>query len=245
MIDIDDEGVIINVFPSGENGAVLCLLSREHGIIKGYVRNVKKGKPGGNVYHPANRVRFQMRSRLEDNLGNLKVSPISEYVSRCINDKVKMTIIMTVSAMIYSSFKEYERLTDFYERTIALLSDPSAADYLRWELLLLKVSGFGLDLTKCAVTGRRDNLLYVSPKSGRAVSKEAALPYVRYLLPLPSFFIDSGSCVSKDDIKQAFALTGYFLRRYVFADKKIPEIRTVLEEYLLKEENLVYNVACS
>jgi len=235
LIDIDDEGVIVNVFPSGEHGAVLCMLSRGHGIIKGYVRNVKKGKPEGMIYHLANRVAFQMRSRLEDNLGNLKVSLISEYVSRSINDKVKMTIIMTVSAMIYAAFKEYEQLTEFYDSTIGLLSDPSPVDYLRWELMLLKASGFGLDLTKCAVTGKTDDLLYVSPKSGRAVSKGAALPYVKYLLPLPSFLVNDDVDVSKDNIRQAFALTGYFFRRYLFIDKKIPEIRAVLEEYLLKE----------
>ena len=241
MINIDDEGVIINVFPSGEYGAVLCLLSREHGIVKGYVRHLKKGRPEGRVYHLSNRVSFQWRSRLEDNLGNIKASLITEYAPRFINDKIKMTIIMATAAMIYASFKEFERLTDFYDRTVDLLSNPTAIDYLRWELLLLKETGFGLDLSKCAVTGKRDDLLYVSPKSGRAVSKDAASPYVRYLLPLPSFLINDGDDASDDDIKKAFALSGYFLRKHIFVDKKIPEIRTVLEEYLLKKKDLVYN----
>ena len=106
---------------------------------------------------------------------------------------------------------------------------------VRWELELLTDLGFGLDLNECAGTGSRDNLIYVSPKSGRAVSQGAGEPYKDKLLKLPLFLRADGSAsVSKDDLLSGMDLTGYFLEKYVYSPRglKLPESRYRLQEYL-------------
>lgn len=232
MIRIEDEGIIVNIIRSGETGGVISILSHKHGLIKGFVSHISN-KKNNNLYHISNKVKFVWQARVEENLGTFSISLLDGYAAKYITDKVMMSVLISATTLIYYAFKEREEVTEFYEATIDLFDNINPINYVLWEFLLLKTIGFGLDLTECAATGEKENLLYVSPKSGRAVSKEASMPYLDILLPLPQFLIGKKDEITVDDLKDAFNLSGYFLKKHIFEGRKFPEIRSILQDYLL------------
>ncbi|OPZ76856.1 MAG: DNA repair protein RecO [Alphaproteobacteria bacterium ADurb.Bin438] len=238
MIKIEDEGIIINIRSCGENGAVISVLSENNGIVNGYISKLSNRK-NNNLYHISNHVKFSWQSRLEENLGSFSMSLIKGYASIHILDKIKSAMLMSVASLIYLSFKEREPLNNFYHTTLALFDDLNAKNYIFWELILLEYSGFGLDLTKCAATGAVDDLCFVSPKTGRAVSKEAGIPYKDVLLLLPKFLICDNVDFDVNDIKEGLNLSGYFLKKHIFNQRNMPYIRSILEDYLLNEKIIV------
>jgi DNA repair protein RecO (recombination protein O) len=147
---------------------------------------------------------------------------------------------MTSMAALARLLPERDPHPNLYEITQFVLGylDQGAvwpALLVRWELALLDELGFGLDLAACAATGRREDLLYVSPKSGRAVSAGAGEPYKDRLLALPRFLRGgAGGAVSREDVLAGFALTGHFLEARVLAARhtEMPEARGRLLSYL-------------
>ena len=234
-----DEGVILSVRAHGESAAVLELFTREHGRHLGLVHGGRSRKLRP-VLQIGNHVDADWKARLSDNLGHFSVEMRKAYAAQVMEDAAALSA-MTSMAMLARLLPERDPHPNLYEVTLFVLGyfdDPHVwpALLVRWELVLLEELGFGLDLATCAATGKSEDLTYVSPKSGRAVSREAGEPYKDRLLPLPAFLRAGKSVgeVTAGDIAAGFALTGHFLETRVLQprDMAMPEARARLLSYL-------------
>lgn len=221
-----DEGIVLASRPFGESAAVVTLLTREHGRHAGLGRGVV-GRRGRAVYQTGNRVEAHWRARLSEQLGSLSCELLEAHGARLIDDPLRLAALASAAALAEAGLPEREPHQAIYDRFLTLLqklgqedaSAPWAEDYARWELALLADLGFGLDLSHCAATGVTDELTHVSPRTGRAVSRAAAEPYLDRLLPLPAFLGGSGP-KQPGDVLRGLALTGWFLEQHIFLPPK-------------------------
>ncbi|MEF9600915.1 DNA repair protein RecO [Paracoccus sp. PXZ] len=214
----------------GESAVILTVLSREAGLLRGLV-------PGGAstrraaMLQPGNRVSLRWRARLEDQLGTFSIEPARARPGLLAGADA-LAGVNAVTALLTYALPErdpHPRLADATEALLDLMDAGGgwAEAYLHWEMRLLDELGFGLDLTSCAVTGTRDGLAYVSPRSGRAVSAQAAGEWAPRLLPLPAMLGGRGN----GGIEDALALTGHFLQSRLaesHAGKPLPPARARL-----------------
>lgn len=238
-MDWTDEGIVLHVRPHGETSAILELLTREHGRHLGLVRGGVSKRMRG-ILQPGNTLKAQWRARLSEHLGNYTVEASTERVATALSDRRALAGLTAAAAMASAVLPEREahpRIFDGLTVLLDALDDPETwpAVYVRWELGLLDDLGFGLDLGACAVTGETENLAYVSPRSGRAVTAEAAGVYKERLLPLPRF-LTGGRAATADDVADGLRLTGYFLDKRLFAarDAVLPAPRAALPEVLTR-----------
>lgn len=232
-----DEAILLSVRPHGETAAVVELLTRNHGRHLGLVHGgrSRRARP---VLQMGNHVDATWKARLEDQLGHITVELRRAYASEAMEDAQALTALTSLCALS-RLLAERDPHPNLYEITLfvlGFLNDESVwpALMVRWELALLDELGFGLDLTKCAATGSMDDLCYVSPKSGRAVSRQAGEPFKDKLLLLPQFLLGSQAGISgKGDIAAGFALTGHFLatRLTHLQHADLPEPRLRLANY--------------
>lgn len=236
-----EEAIVLGAKRHGETGAILEVLTRQHGRHAGLVRSgrSKRMRP---VLQQGNLVDVTWRARLEEHLGNFTVEPLALNAALVMDDPMKLAGLTTLTSMC-SLLPEREAHAPLYEAAHLVLDNVGDDDVwpallVRWEAGLLDSLGFGLDLSKCAATGRTDTLKFVSPKSSRAVSAEAGEPYKARLLPLPGFLIGSGQA-STADIVVGFALTGYFLHRHLAGPRGIdlPDSRERLINYLSSRQS--------
>ena len=226
-----DEGLVLSVRAHGETAAVVELFTARQGRHVGlvYGGRSRRLRP---VLQTGNHVDATWKARLADQLGHITVELRRGHAAEAMADPLALTGLTTVATLL-RLLPERDPHPSLYEITMFVLSfldDPSVWPtlYARWELALLDEMGFGLDLSACAATGSNDRLIYVSPKSGRAVSASAGEPYRDRLLALPPFLRgERGSQVRPDDLTAGFAMTGHFLASRVFAprDLQIPEGR--------------------
>ncbi len=211
------------------------LLTRDHGRHAGLVRG-GAGRKARGIYQPGNRVAAIWRARLAEHLGNYSCELMASLAAGLLDDPVRLAGLASACALTETVLPEREPHPAVHDGLAALLADldDAAGDgaaawaqtYVRWELTLLAELGYGLDLSACAATGRNDELAWVSPKSGRAVSLSAGEPYRDRLLPLPSFLL-AGGAAGPGEIGQGLALTGHFFARHVFAPqgRRLPAAR--------------------
>lgn len=211
-----DDGIVLAARRLGESGIVATLLTRDHGRHPGMV-------PGGAskairpLLQPGTLVQAHWRARLSEQLGTFRLEMQNAYPARILDQPGPLAALTSACALCEALLPERQPFPSLFLATQALfdaLPVPSwPSVYVHWELALLRGLGFGLDLSACAATGETDNLIYVSPKSARAVSAAAGRPHAHKLLPLPSFLLDRSE---GDDqaIAQGLALTGYFLERH-------------------------------
>ena len=159
------------------------------------------------------------RARLQDHLGSFKVELVRARTVHAMNDRILAAGLTSVSTILSRVLPERQAYDNFYRTTedlLDLLNQPNIwpMAYLRWELELLTVLGYGLDLSKCAVSGSTENLRYVSPRTGRAISEQAAGEWVPKLLHLPSIILEGSG--NSESIIDGLKLTGYFLTKKVF-----------------------------
>ncbi len=224
-----DDGIIIGFRRHGEGHAMIELMTREHGRHLGLVLGGGSRKQLPSL-QPGNSVRASWYARLDEHLGNYRLETVQTRSDRMMLSSCASFGLQSVAALL-RLLPERDPHAGLYEllEHIAdhLDTNDAAALLARFELQMLTELGVGLDLSSCAVTGRQTDLIYVSPKSGRAVSREAGQEWQARLLPLPSFLHEDGEGVSPDDIAAAFALTGYFLTRHVMEPREIalPEAR--------------------
>lgn len=218
-----DEALVIGARKHGETAVILELMTREHGRHLGVVRG-GRSKTMRPVLQPGNLVAALWRARLEDHMGVFSIEPLSARAARWLDRGVALHGVATLAALL-RLLPERDPHMDLFDMADAIalaLDQPDAASPLmaRFELALLAALGFGLDLECCALTGRRDDLVFVSPKTGRAVSRDAGAPWGNRLLPYPRFLQeDAGDPGSVSEVVAAFRLTGHFLRRDVFAPR--------------------------
>jgi len=230
-----DEGIVMGVRRHGEANVVLELMTRGHGRHLGLVRGGRSARLQP-VLQPGNDVAVTWRARLEDQLGTYQVEATQLRAARLIASPGGLYGLGLLGHLVrlLPERDAHPALFDVLGVVVEALDDPQLGPPLlvRFELAVLAELGVGLDLTCCAVTGRRDDLVYVSPKSGRAVSAAAGEPWKDRLLPLPAFLRDGGARGIPDavDLAAGFALTGFFLNRHVLEPRGIPvpEVRSAL-----------------
>jgi DNA repair protein RecO (recombination protein O) len=224
MIEWSDDGIVLSARRHGESAAIVSLLTRAHGRHAGIVLG-GAGRRARGVYEPGNRVAATWRARLSEHLGHYACELAESRAAALLDDALRLAALTSATAILDAALPErepHERLFDSLDDLVARLCDPPTswpALYVRFELDLLTELGFGLDLSRCAATGQLDDLAYVSPKTGRAVSTTAAEPYRDRLLPLPPFLTRPATdspAVSAGDILAGLELTGFFLERHVF-----------------------------
>lgn len=228
------EGVILSARPHGEAAAILDLFTRDHGRRTGVLRGGAGRRMAAHV-QPGNQVLATGRARLETHLDTLTIDPLRPRAAAVLGDRLALAGLSCVCALLARALPERLALPQVYDATQTLLDALGMQGwpllYLHWELNLLGALGFGLDLSACAVTGTPDGLVWVSPKSGRAVSAQGAKGWEDRLLPLPACLIDPSAPTPPEALGQGFRLTGHFLEMGLCADpgaRPLPEARTRL-----------------
>ncbi|MBL4767230.1 MAG: DNA repair protein RecO [Rhodobacteraceae bacterium] len=229
-MDWRDQGILLTKRRHGESSVIIDVFTQSHGRHAGVVRG-GAGRKIAPVLQPGAQLDVEWRARLEDHLGSYRVEPLR---SRAVALSGRLTLagLNTVTALLAFCLPEREPQAALYQRSEQLLdllgqNEIWPLAYLNWEIELLEEMGFGLDLTACAVTGQTTDLIYVSPKSGRAVSKQGAGEWADRLLPLPDCMRGEGPALDKD-IVLAFRTTGYFLMHRLapaLGNKPLPEAR--------------------
>ena len=233
-----DQGIVLSVRKHGENGAVVGLLTLEHGRYAGYVRGAQGSRMRG-VLEVGNVVDARWQSRDSDNLGSFTVELVKNPSVHVMDDPLRLGALQAVCALCDAAVPEREGHAGLYYGSLALFdalqTDVWAAAYVLWEIAFLRELGFALDLTTCA-GGGSGALSYVSPKTGRAVSMQAGEAYKDKLLPLPAFLTPDGGNMGENDVRQALEMTGYFLEHWAFAhhSRGIPEARLRFAERFVR-----------
>jgi DNA repair protein RecO (recombination protein O) len=216
-----DDGVVLGVRKHGEASVILELMTRQHGRHPGLVHGgrSKKLQP---VLQPGNTVHAVWRARLDEHLGSYQVEGGELRAARFMGSPLALYGLATVASLL-RFLPERDPHPALYETVTVLVdhlddSQIVPALFVRFELAILTEFGFGLDLASCAATGAKEDLSYVSPKTGRAVSAAAGEPYKDRLLRLPGFLIARSTAdrPRREDVAAGFALTDFFLRRHIF-----------------------------
>lgn len=232
-MDWQDEGALLSVRPHGEASAIVEVFTRAHGRHAGVVRGGTSRRMAP-VLQPGAQVQVVWRARLGEHIGSFTVEPLRARTG-VMGDAGRLAALTSVCAMLRLALPEREAHGALWTDTVALLDGLEgggadwALDYLRWEVRLLEDLGYGLDLASCAVTGVTDDLAYVSPRSGRAVSRAGAGDWADRLLPLPGCL--TGAALAPGDLAAGLALTGHFLRKGlapVLDGRDLPEARARL-----------------
>lgn len=244
-----DEGIIIGGRRHGESSLILEVMTRTHGRHAGLVKGGRSRRMAP-LLQPGNAVEVIWRARLDEHLGFYAVETTHQRAAELMRDPASLHGLNLVLSHL-RLLAEREPHAILYEAAHALIAqldapDAPAALMVRFELTLLAESGFGLDLDECAATGRRDDLLYVSPKSARAVSRAAGEPYKGRLLPLPAFLRNGANePATQDDVDAGFALTAFFLTRDLFAPRglALPAARDAYLALLRRRAVFITDVA--
>lgn len=235
-----DEGALLSVRRHGEGSAIIEIFTRQHGRHLGVVKGggARRMAP---ILQPGAQLQVAWRARLEDHLGQFSVEPLRSRAAEILGDRRALAVMGSIAALLHW-LPEREAHGPLYERTLALLDalgDGAIwhADYVRWELFLLAEMGFGLDLRDCAATGATDDLIYVSPRTGRAVSRVGGAEWSDRLLALPAFLRDGSAPVSNADLEDGLALTGHFLELWLapaLGAQRLPDARTRAAQSMMR-----------
>ena len=230
-----DEAVVLSARRHGESGLLVHVFTPGHGRHAGLVRGGQRPK-ARVIYQIGNRLLATWSARLAEHLGTITAELAHGYAAVLIAAPPRLACLAAAAALADAALPEREPHPRAYQGLIALL-DALEADagwastYVAWEMVVLAELGFGLDLERCAATGLTDDLAYVSPRTGRAVSQAAGEPYRERLLALPAFLRADAAAAAVSvpaDVLAGLALTGHFLERRAFAPhgRALPAART-------------------
>lgn len=226
-----DQGALLSVRRHGENAAIIDVFTETHGRHAGVVRGGASRKLAP-VLQPGAQLEVEWRARLEDHLGAYRVEPLNSRAARILDDREALAALNSICGLLNFALPEREAHPRLYHATQNILDMLGGETdwrpgYLAWELLMLEDLGYGLDLSSCAVTGKCEDLMFVSPKSGRAVSRSGAGNWAVRLLDFPD---------PRDPIS-GLKTTGYFLENWLapaLGDRPLPDARARLIERLKK-----------
>jgi DNA repair protein RecO (recombination protein O) len=229
------EGLLIGVRRHGETSVIAEAMVVGRGRCLGLVRGGRSAKLAATL-QPGNSVALTWRARLEDHLGTFLVEMIEARAAGLIGDRLRLYLAQLVCEHL-RLLPERDPHDGLLAAALRLLDGSiDGAAIARFEMLVLDELGFGLDLAACAVTGSTEDLTHVSPRTGRAVSRVAAEPYLDRLLVLPRLFGEEAVPADRDDLRAAFRLTGHFLEEHVWGPRRIepPPTRDPLVEALTR-----------
>jgi DNA repair protein RecO (recombination protein O) len=243
-MEFDDDAYVLSARAFGETGAIVELLTASHGkyaahVAGGASRRIKPFLQAGA------RAMISYRARVSDQLGSVTLEPVGEGPSALFDDPLALAGISAAAAVAAGALPEREPHPGAFlafEALTAAFANPDIwpAVFVRFEAGLLQDLGFGLDLSKCAATGAVDDLIYVSPRTGRAVSRAAGEPYKDRLLILPPFMLSSQSRLEAGDVRAGLDLTGHFLEAFIFnpVNRPLPPARVWLMDRLAEAQRL-------
>ena len=225
-----DDAIILGVKRHGETSVIAEVMTRTRGRYLGLVRS-GRSRSMQPVLQPGNRVDVTWRARLDDHLGEYRIEPLQLRAAQLMETATAVYGVQAMAALLrlLPERDPHPHLFEALDVILDNLSDPADAGelFVRFELAVLNDLGFGLDLEECAATGLRDDLVYVSPKTGRAVSRGAGAPYASRMLALPQFLNKENSkAADSESLAAAFRLTGYFLHRHVYEPRGLNENAT-------------------
>ncbi|PWR04423.1 DNA repair protein RecO [Meridianimarinicoccus roseus] len=238
-MDWREEGVLLAVHRHGESAAIIETFTETRGRHAGVVRG-GGGRRLGPVLQPGAQLDLAWRARLEDHLGAFTVEPVRSRMAGVAGDRLALSGLTAVCGLLSYALPERAAYPALYRRTVTLLDLMGITPawplaYLQWEVALLEELGFALDLTRCAVTGATDDLVFVSPRTGRAVSRAGAGEWADRLLPLPPCLRGQGAAPDAE-IAEAMRTTGHFLLTHLEprrAGQPFPPARQRLVDRLL------------
>ncbi|HYC24624.1 MAG TPA: DNA repair protein RecO [Roseiarcus sp.] len=220
-----DEGFVLGVRRHGETSAIVEALTKAHGRHFGLVRGGRAPRLQ-SLLQPGNSLDLTWRARLDEHLGAYSIEPLALRAGRLMGSALALNGLAYLGALL-RFLPERDPHEGVYTALAAIADhldqrEIAPALVARFETLILSECGFGLDLESCAASGSREDLIYVSPKSGRAVSAAAGAPWRDKLLPLPGFLLGQEVGASAADVADAFRLTGFFLERDLFTPRGLP-----------------------
>jgi DNA repair protein RecO (recombination protein O) len=220
-----DQAIIIGVKRHGETSVIAEVMTRDRGRHLGLVRS-GRSRTMQPVLQAGNAVEVTWRARLDEHLGDFKMEPVKLRAAQLMETATAVYGVQAMGALLrlLPERDPHPHLYDALEVILDHLHNPADAGelFVRFELAVLNDLGFGLDLVQCAATGTRSDLAFVSPKSGRAVSRSAGLPWADKMLLLPSFLsAEENQSADFDSLVAAFRLTGFFLHRHVYEPRGI------------------------
>ena len=220
-----DRAIILGVKRHGENSVIAEVMTRERGRHLGMVRS-GRSRAMQPVLQAGNEVEVTWRARLDEHLGEFRVEPLTLRAARLMETATAVYGVQAMGALLrlLPERDPHPHLFEALEVILDNLHNPADAGelFVRFELAVLNDLGFGLDLTECAATGARSDLAYVSPKSGRAVSRAAGAPWADKMLLLPPFLnSEQNSAADIDSLNAAFRLTAFFLHRHVYEPRGV------------------------
>jgi DNA repair protein RecO (recombination protein O) len=243
-LEWSDDAIVLSVRAHGESSAIAEVLTRSHGRHLGLVRGgaSRRVKP---ALQPGNLLHVNWRARLSDHLGNFTVELLRARTGDMLESREALIGLNAFCAVVGAAMPERETHTEVFEAGNILLDAMQedgvahwGALFVRFEAGLLEALGFGLDLTRCAATGTADNLAYVSPRSGRAVSRDAGEPYKARLFQLPGFLLATQNAIpGASEVAAGLKLTGHFLLERVLHPngREMPLARLNLDGLLTRE----------
>ncbi len=225
----------------GETSSIIEVFTQAHGRHLGVVRGGASRKIAP-ILQPGAQLDLTWRARLDEHIGSYTVEPVKSRASAVMGDRLALAGLNAITGLLAFVLPEREAHPDLYAQSIALLdmlgNDPLwSYAYLRWEMALLEETGFGLDLSCCAVTGATAELIFISPKTGRAVSKAGAGDWAERLLPLAPALLGQGSA-DHSEVAEGLKATGYFLEHHLapsLGDKPLPPARQRFAEMLARK----------
>ena len=224
--------VVLEVRPHGEGGAVVTLMTEEHGRHAGLAKGGGSRAQAG-LWLPGNLIEAHWFARLPEQLGALSGEMVHPAAALAMEDPLALALLSSACAIATDALPEREPHPRAFAGLVSLIghlaggAEGVMADYIRWEAVVLAELGYGLDLAACAVTGATAGLTHVSPRTGRAVSAAAAEPYAGRLLALPAFLLDGADQGDPAAWDAGLRLTGHFLDRDAFGarHRAVPEAR--------------------
>lgn len=235
-----DEGIILQLKKQGENNILLSILTAYHGRWKGIVKRTRKNQV---LLQPGSMLSVRWNARLSEHLGQFNVEALPSCLALILEDVERLSALNAVCGMCEICLPEREDAHLLYpilRRFIMSLHQPYWRSlYLEFELALLQATGFTLDFSKCVVTGQVEDLCYLSPKSGRAVSRKAGEPYHDKLFLLPDFFLSLGKHeINSQEMGRGLNILEYFFQRYFFSlhDIVIPAARDRFKQLLVNSK---------
>ena len=242
-----DEGIVLAITPFSEDQARLSLLTHTNGRQSGLFRLSKRHA----ILQLGDLVAATWNARLSEHLGRFQIEQLDSPAPRMFGDSWRLWLLQNACGLMATLPERHPYPVIFDELRAALQSLTTASDqmafaHMTWfEKLILAELGFGIDLSECCVTQTREDLTFISPKTGRAVSTGAAAPYREKLLPLPAFWLEAdgfradGSGAGWSEITQAFTATHYFWQKWLFDDKHtFPPVRASIMKYCQKKQGL-------
>ena len=237
----DEPGIILSLRPYGEADAIANVLTPEHGAHRGLARGALSRR-GAATWQPGNAIQVRWVGRLADQLGTYGAELVHPAAALAMENRLALAQLVAACAVADGALPEREPHQAVFEGLLRLVAGIPAgalgpAALIRWEALLLAELGYGVDLSRCAVSGETQGLAWVSPRTGRAVSDAAAGIWKEKLLPLPPLLLpDSGEEGTRADWRDGLRLTGHFLARDAFGihHRPLPQPRLALYDLIEK-----------